>query len=131
MYISAVVVQRAQARSKRNRHSTRRVVFRVQQNTADNKVDGPLPPPTEALTGRHPISLHVAEVDLLVDSARSDEGSIEGLGVVGGHDHDAPGSVHDAVQHVQETLRPTRDENAQTRSKTEQENKIKVSKGNL
>mmetsp|Transcript_1335 Transcript_1335/g.2326 ORF Transcript_1335/g.2326 Transcript_1335/m.2326 type:complete len:230 (-) Transcript_1335:1322-2011(-) len=46
--------------------------------------------------------LHVPEVDLLVDAAGADERCVQLLRVVGGHDHDAVGAVHDAVQHVQQ-----------------------------
>lgn len=40
----------------------------------------------------------------LVDPARSDEGRIQKVEVVGGHDHNSPGCVDDPVQHVQESL---------------------------
>ena len=46
----------------------------------------------------------MAKVDLFVYATRADKGSIKLLGVVGGHDDDAPGGVHDSVQDVQQAL---------------------------
>lgn len=50
------------------------------------------------------ILLHVAEVDLLVDATGPDEGSVQGLRVVGSHDDDSVRRVDDTVEYVQEAL---------------------------
>mmetsp|Transcript_3472 Transcript_3472/g.7579 ORF Transcript_3472/g.7579 Transcript_3472/m.7579 type:complete len:241 (-) Transcript_3472:1262-1984(-) len=45
---------------------------------------------------------HAAHVDLLVDTARSDERGVQLLGVIGGHDDDAVGCVNHSIQDVQD-----------------------------
>ena len=48
------------------------------------------------------LALDAAHVDLLVDAAGADEGGVQLLGVVGGHDDNAVGRVHHPVQHVEQ-----------------------------
>mmetsp|Transcript_3462 Transcript_3462/g.7547 ORF Transcript_3462/g.7547 Transcript_3462/m.7547 type:complete len:243 (-) Transcript_3462:442-1170(-) len=45
---------------------------------------------------------HASKVDLAVDAAGADQGRVQLLRVVGGHHHDAPLSVHHAVQGVEQ-----------------------------
>lgn len=50
-------------------------------------------------------SPHIVEVNRLVDATRSDQGRIEHINVIGGHDDHTARRIHHSIEDTEETLR--------------------------